>query len=194
MTALLEWLVGIDIALFRFGNQTLANPAGDWFFPFITEIDYFYIPYSLALAALMVFGKKRGVVTVLLLLLAITLSDQISSSLIKPLVGRLRPCAVLDHVRLLVPCGPGKSFPSSHAVNNFMAAFLVGHFWPKARPWLFVWATLEAYSRVYVGVHYPSDILAGALLGCGISWGVIAVWTAGEKTWRKRYPRERRAE
>ena len=169
----MEWLYSIDLALFRLGNQVLVNPAGDWFFPFITDLKHFLVPYGLAALALMIFGKKKGIATVLLLAVAITLSDQISSSLIKPLFARIRPCHTLEDVRLLVGCGSGFSFTSSHATNNFAMAVLIGHFWKKARPYLLVWAALVAWSRVYVGVHYPSDILGGAVLGSLIAFGVV---------------------
>jgi len=172
---MIEFLYGIDLALFRFGNEALATVLGDIFFPFITEVKNFYIIYAVTLIALMVFGKKRGVLTVAMLLLTITVTDQISSFVVKPLVGRIRPCHTLEDVRLLVGCGSGKSFPSSHAANNFALAVLVSHFYPIARPWLLLWAVLVSYSRVYVGVHYFSDLLGGALLGAGIAatlaWG-----------------------
>lgn len=178
---MIEWLYSIDLELFRFGNATLANPVGDWFFPTITEVKNFYIIYAVSLLALMIFGKKRGVVTVILLLVTITISDQLSSFGIKPLVGRLRPCHTLEDVRLLVGCGGGKSFPSSHAVNNFAMAILVSHFYRQARPWLLLWAVLVAYSRVYVGVHYFSDIIGGALLGTLIAAAVAYSWEKGSK-------------
>jgi undecaprenyl-diphosphatase len=173
---MIEWLQGIDVALFRFGNDAVANPVGDWFFPTITEIKNFYIIYAVLLLGLMIFGRKRGVTAVALLLLTITISDQLSSFVIKPLVGRIRPCHVLEDVRLLVGCGGGKSFPSSHAVNNFAMAVLLAHFYPVARPWLLLWAALVSYSRVYVGVHYFSDILAGALVGTFIAAAVAWSW------------------
>lgn len=169
--------------LFRWGNEALANPVFDWFFVFITEVKNWYIVYAVALLSLMWFGKKRGVVTVLLLILTIVLSDQISSFVVKPLVDRLRPCHVLEHVRLLVGCGGGKSFTSSHATNNFAMAVLILHFWPKAKWYLLVWAALVSFSRVYVGVHYPSDILGGALLGSGIATAVVFGYERGVRAW-----------
>jgi undecaprenyl-diphosphatase len=172
--------------LFRFGNDALANPVGDWFFVFITEIKNFYIIYAVALLSLMWFGKKRGIITVLLLLLTIVFSDQISSFVVKPLFDRLRPCRTLEHVRLLVGCGGGKSFTSSHATNNFALAVLVSHFYPKSRYWLLTWATLVAFSRVYVGVHYPSDILGGAVLGSLIAGAVILGYEQSRKLWEAR--------
>ncbi len=176
---MIEWLYGIDVALFRFGNEALANPVGDWFFPFITEVKNFYVIYAVSLISLMIFGKKRGVIAVVLLLITITISDQISSFVVKPMFDRLRPCHTLEHVRLLVGCGGGKSFTSSHAANNFALAMLMSHFYPVARPWLYLWAVLVSYSRVYVGVHYFSDILGGAVLGTLIAAGVVFAWERG---------------
>lgn len=175
-----EWLYSIDLAIFRFGNETLTFGAGDWFFPFITNIKNFIPIYAVILLALMIVGKKRGVFAVVLILLAVAIGDQLNSSLIKEWVGRIRPCHVLEHVRLLVDCGSGKSFPSSHAVNNFAAAMVAGWMYPKARPYVFVFAALVAWSRVYVGVHYPSDILAGAVEGLLIGWGLMALFQFGQ--------------
>lgn len=184
---MIEWLYGLDLMLFRWGNEALANPLFDWFFVFITEVKNWYVIYAVALVALMWFGKKRGIITVVLLAVTIVLSDQISSFVIKPFFDRLRPCHELDHVRLLVGCGGGKSFTSSHATNNFAMAVLIMHFWPKAKWYLLTWASLVAFSRVYVGVHYPSDLLGGAVLGAGIAAGVVVLYESGMRI------RERRA-
>lgn len=192
----MDVLYGIDLWFLHIGNQLLANPVGDVLFPFLTEVRYFYIPYAVALLAVMIFFRKRGVIAVLLLVVTIGASDQLSSTVIKKALGRPRPChdlalervvTVFDpsetkagpadarapEIRLLVNCGSGRSFPSSHAVNNFAAAMLFALFFPRARVWLFIFAALVAYSRVYVGVHYPSDILAGAAIGAGLAWVIV---------------------
>lgn len=170
---MIEWLYSIDVALFRLGNETLTFGFGDWFFPFITEIKNFIVPYAVALILLMVFGKKKGVVTVVLLALTITISDQLNSHFLKEVFGRIRPCFALENVRLLVESGGGKSFPSSHAVNNFAAAMVIALMYRKAAPYFFIFAALVAYSRVYIGVHYPSDILGGAIEGALIGYLVV---------------------
>ena len=190
---MIDWLYTIDVALFRFGNDTIANPAGDWFFPFITNLRNMMVPYALLVLGLLIFGKKRGAITVLLLIVTITLADQISSFVVKPWVGRLRPCHVLEDVRLLVGCGSGKSFTSSHATNNFALAVLISHFYPVARPWLLLFAALVAFSRVYVGVHYPSDILGGAVLGTVIALAVVFLWEQGSRFAKDWYATRRAA-
>jgi undecaprenyl-diphosphatase len=111
-------------------------------------------------------------------LATILLSDQISSSVVKPLFARLRPCNDPDlstQVRLLLDgCGAGYSFTSSHATNHFaLAIFLTVTLrqWIGKYTWvLYLWAASIGYAQVYAGVHYPFDILAGALLGTGIGW------------------------
>ncbi len=143
----------------------MANPLGDVVFPWITEVRNFYIIYLVGLGFVVYRLRWKAVTPIVLLIICIIISDQLSSSVIKPLVGRLRPCQALEGVRLLVGCGGGKSFPSSHAVNNFACAVVLSHFFPRARISLFVFVSLVAISRVYVGVHYPSDILGGAVLG-----------------------------
>ena len=97
---------------------------------------------------------------------------------------RIRPCGDPDffmHVRLLVNhCSTGYSFVSNHAANHFaMAAFFFFTSRPLLKRWAwiaFTWAALVAYSQVYVGVHYPSDILVGALLGFGIGALTAAIY------------------
>jgi undecaprenyl-diphosphatase len=82
---------------------------------------------------------------------------------------------------MLVDCGPGKSFPSSHAVNNFGVATLFSFYYRKWT-WAFIgWASLVALSRPAVGVHYPSDILGGAIIGCAVAGFVIWTWLNVER-------------
>jgi undecaprenyl-diphosphatase len=174
----MSWLYDLDLGLFRFCNATLANPFGDFVFPFLSDIHNFYLLYGLGIVALLLTDGKRGRIAVVLLLVMIVVSDQFSSALIKPLVGRVRPCAALDHVRLLVGCGGGKSFPSSHAVNNFAMAWLMSRLYRKAAWYLFVFAALVAFSRVYVGVHYPADVLGGAAIGVLLAWALLWLYRA----------------
>ena len=104
--------------------------------------------------------------------ITILLTDQIASSIIKPAVHRLRPCndpAVLPDMHLLVDCGPGFSFISSHASNHFGIAVFLILILRKRFSWItppaLLWATLICFAQVYVGLHYPLDVIGGALLG-----------------------------
>jgi undecaprenyl-diphosphatase len=161
----MDFILSLDKQLFLFLNHTLANPFFDKFFPFITEVDHWLLVYIIALTMLLWKGGKTGRLTVLALILTIIITDQLVSSVIKDAVGRMRPCHTIEEVRLLVNCGTGKSFPSAHAANNFAAAFVIYQFYKKNIWIFFTIASLMAFSRVYIGVHYPLDIIAGAAIG-----------------------------
>jgi undecaprenyl-diphosphatase len=181
----IELLSTIDRAIFLLINRTLANPFGDLLWPILTDYDRLWAFRILLLAGwlfLLVKGGRRGRIAALLLVVLIAISDQFSSSVVKNLVGRARPCHIVDgipivpEVRLLVGCGSGKSFPSSHAVNNFAAATFLALCFPRWT-WAFIsWASLVALSRVAVGVHYPSDILGGALIGSALAYLLFTIW------------------
>jgi len=173
----IEWLYNLDVNFFRLGNEALANPVFDAIMPFITDVRHWYVVYILSVILLMIYGGKRGRWAVVFAIMTIVISDQLSSFILKPLIGRLRPCHALDHVRLLVRCGGGFSFPSSHAVNNFAIALFFGSVYRKAMPYLLLIAFIIAYSRVYVGVHYFSDVIAGAFIGAGIGYLVALLYT-----------------
>jgi undecaprenyl-diphosphatase len=132
------------------------------------------------------FGGRKGRTLALLLIPAVALSDILSSHIIKPFVGRIRPCHELEGVRLLVGCGSGLSFPSSHAVNSFTTATLISKFYRNLRFYLFSLASLIAFSRIYVGVHYPLDVISGAIIGLGFGILIIYLWNIVENhVWRK---------
>ena len=176
---MIEYLYSIDVALFFFINHTLANPVFDWFMPFLTDLNKNRIALGIGgiwIGYVLWKGGRTGRITIGILMVTIILSDQISSSFLKNLFGRVRPCRILDGVRLLVDCGGGLSFPSSHAVNNFAAATVIAHCYRKHRWYWYSFAALVAFSRTYVGVHYPSDIVGGSLIGFLIGMIVIAIW------------------
>ena len=121
--------------------------------------------------------KWKGVAVLVSVGLVITLGDQLSSSLIKPLVGRLRPSHEphLEGIIHLVNNYKGGlySFVSSHATNSFGIATILWLLLRKQFAWFaifFAWATLFSFTRIYLGVHYPGDILAGAMLGVLIAY------------------------
>ncbi len=170
----MDFLLNLDIGLLFFINRTLANPIFDKIFTLLTVQEHWYIVYTILIYFLLFKFQWRGRIFLLTLMLAITLADQLSSHVIKELVERIRPCHTFSDIRLLVPCGAGKSFPSSHAVNNFAAAIILGSFFKNYKIHFILLASLIAFSRVYVGVHYPSDVLAGAILGTLI--GVLFIY------------------
>ncbi len=181
---MIEVLFQLDRAIFTFINSTLANPVSDVVFRFFTSMTVTW--YGIVVLAgfwLLLFLKegREGKIAAFLLIPLLVCSDQFSSTIVKHIVERPRPChevngeRVVPEVRLLVPCGSGYSFPSSHAVNSFAIASFIGFYFRRWRVGLYLFASMVALSRVVVGVHFPSDILAGAAIGSGISFLFIGV-------------------
>lgn len=178
-------LYALDKAVFLFFNRTIANPLFDAVMPPITDWNKHWIGIALfASLWILIFwrGGKKGRILMLLLIPLITLSDQVSSTFVKNLVARPRPCHIIEghpevaDVRLLVPCGGGFSFPSSHACNNFAFATFLAFYYRRWRGLLFGYATVMALSRMIVGVHYPSDVLGGLMLGVACAYVLQALW------------------
>jgi len=177
------WLQNIDAAVFLFFNRAVANPVFDVVMPFITEADHWKVPIALGVLALAVFGGKKGRITVLLMVIVVTIGDQLAASVLKPLVGRIRPCFALESARLIIKQSNSFSFPSAHATNNAAMAALIWLRYPRVK-WVFVTLAMAvAYSRIYVGVHYPVDVLFGLALGTAVGVGVVRGWE-GLSTWR----------
>jgi membrane-associated phospholipid phosphatase len=103
----------------------------------------------------------------------VVVADQVSAGLLKPLFDRPRPFKVLEDVHQLVGAHAG-SFPSSHAANTFAAGVFLALRFRRMRPILVV-PVVVSWSRVYVGVHYPLDVAAGAVLGAAIGAGFAAL-------------------
>lgn len=156
--------------------MTLANPFTDRFMPFITERDNWFIFYAVIWLYLIFKGGRNGRVSAILILPLILFSDQVADNLIKPLFERIRPCHVVPGAHILANCSGAFSFPSNHAVNNFAAATLFSHFYPGMKGVLYAGASVVALSRVFCGVHYPFDIVIGAIIGIAFATSVIGVW------------------
>jgi undecaprenyl-diphosphatase len=171
----LSYLAALDRWLFHLINQRAANPIFDVVMPVITDGAQFIVPLIVLWLFLFWRAGKKGRTVALLTILVIAASDQISAHLLKPLFSRTRPPYALESVRLLVDTTRSFSFPSVHASNAFAVAAFVSSFYPRTKIALYILAALLAYSRVYVGVHFPSDVLGGAALGLVLGFsGAIA--------------------
>lgn len=168
-------LVSWDLTIWYYLNVLWHNPVLDAILPFMRN-QWTWAPLYLFLAIFMPlnYGRK-GWMWCVFFLLTFSLSDYISASMIKPFFHRLRPCNnpyLYQTVHLLVPCGSGYSFPSSHAANHFALAVFGGLSLRKRIKWIWwaaiSWATIVVYAQVYVGVHFPLDVACGALLGIGV--------------------------
>ncbi len=168
----MEKYLGIDKMIFLFIQEYLRNPLLDMVLPLLRN-KFIWLPlYIVILIYSYQWGKKVFFKYLLFLIGLVSVSDMVSSRLLKPVFHRLRPCNDFQLNTLfdpLVSCGSGLSFPSSHAVNHFaLAAFLyyTAHFIPfKWRFLWYVWAFSICFAQVYVGVHYPLDVFIGGLIG-----------------------------
>lgn len=170
---MLELLQQWDIWAFEIINQKLIHPFLDTLAPILRNKKTWY-PLYLILAVFLIYKYKiKGFYLIVLTIIAVGLSDIISSHFLKNLFARTRPCnlpELADSTRLLISkCSQAYSLPSSHAANHFaIASFLGINFLQKSK-WFFIvgiiWATSICWTQIYVGVHFPFDILMGCIVG-----------------------------
>ncbi|MEW6709559.1 MAG: phosphatase PAP2 family protein [Candidatus Riflebacteria bacterium] len=172
---MLEALISLDHYLFMLFNSGITFSFLDWFMPFITNAKTWVPIIVLSWLVLLIAGDRRLRLLGLALLVSVGLSDLVCARIIKPMVGRQRPCSLETgknfQCRLLLPKKSSKSFPSNHSANTAAFAatvlFFVGL---KASLPFVLLAFLIGYSRVYCGVHFPVDVVAGWLAGAMLGY------------------------
>ena len=160
-------------------NNDWSNSYFDFILPYFRETIFWYPLYLFVFLWIIMKYRVRGLWWIAGLLLTAALCDLVSSQVIKVLIFRIRPCQdaeVGNLIRFIVNyCPKSSSFTSSHATTHFgqaMFYFLtlrqIGKWWLLA----FGWAFAIVYTQIYVGVHYPFDVLSGASLGSVIGWAI----------------------
>lgn len=192
----MTWLSKVDLELFRWINGAWSNAFFDWLMPFLSG-NRLFAPAVVLLAIVgLVKGGRRMRVCLVMIALAVGIGDGLVSNTIKKAVDRPRPFVDLDDVQLRVGRGGSASMPSSHAVNCFAAAMVAFIYYRRSWRFMVPLAAGVALSRVYNGVHYPSDVLVGSVLGAGTAvatvWGVAWLWDRlgrlGWNPWWSRMP------
>ncbi len=174
----------IDISLFFLVNHGMVNPLFDVLMPLLSQRGFLLVLPVLALALLALLQKRKAFVhpalvaaTVVIVPIGLFFLADSINDLLKDHFARERPCLVLEGVRLLVRCPASYALQSGHAIDSFSFAvsFFILTRGILSRGWRWyalVLAGMIAFSRVYIGVHYPADVLIGTLLGTGLAGAV----------------------
>jgi len=173
MEAFWASLLEKDRALFSMINGKWTSSFLDAIMPWVRTSNNWVPLYIVLLGFIIYKWKQNAWRWIVLVIVNVVITDQISSSIFKPLFHILRPCAdptLMNQSRLLLEhCSGGFSFTSSHEANHFgLAVFMVLKLQPILKNYRFlflIWAAIIAYAQVYVGVHYPLDIIGGAIIG-----------------------------
>ncbi|MEI7533673.1 MAG: phosphatase PAP2 family protein [Verrucomicrobiae bacterium] len=210
----MHWLQTLDTNLFLFVNRSLVNPFFDWLMPVLSGSNGVKTPFlvvAIAIGvALLAFGNRRLRLCMVFTLLIVATNDGLIINPIKHAVGRARPFVTLPEARLFGVVGKGyippeinadgvnlaankgshNSMPSAHAANWFAATMTLFLFYRRSLWFMLPLACGVAFSRLYNGVHYPSDVLAGAIIGAG--WAVamaVLIQCAWQFFGKKYFPR-----
>lgn len=183
---MIGWLLSLDVTPFRFVNSSLSNPFFDKLMPFVSNSPWFACLLFAVAIVMICKGGARGRVCALMLLLTLCLGNWLVCDPIKNAVERARPFHTLPGAILRIGMGSSFSMPSSHAANWFSATVVLMIYYRRSVCLMLPMAVLVSFSRIYNGVHYPSDVLVGAVLGAGYSVAIIWLF---DTLWQSLGPR-----
>jgi undecaprenyl-diphosphatase len=178
-----QWLDQLDKAAYIFIHAKAYSPSLDWLMLLLRKPETWIPLYAFVLYWIFRYGKKNTWKFIALSLVCFALTNSVSVEVLKPFFARLRPCheEVLQPIlRNIISCGGEYSMPSAHASNHFgLAAFWflsINYIKGKKWYWLWFWAFIVCYAQVYVGKHYPGDILVGAVFGTLIGYLIFRLF------------------
>ena len=172
-------LQNIDTQLFLSINRSFSNRVLDQFFMVATEPVYYILPVILVVLYFLKVNLKKTVVVVTLAAITVGLTDTLCDDFLKPFFTRPRPChpdMMVAGARCIDGLKTSFSFPSAHAMNIFAQATLFTFLFPAKSVFFFLFAIVIGISRIYLGVHYPSDVAGGALMGGAVAAIVYATY------------------
>ena len=187
---MLEAILAFDRRLLLIINRA-HSPVLDAIMVFASNRTVWFPAYAALIIWLIFLFRRRAMLLLPLVITAVGLADSITSRLFKPFFGRPRPChdRVLAYLlRLPDGCGGQFGFLSSHAANSmalavFLAIALPAQRFRPLKILVFIWAALLSYSRMYLGAHYPTDVLGGAAVGALLGWGASVAYLHVAPRW-----------
>jgi undecaprenyl-diphosphatase len=182
----IEQLIDIDHRLFIAIHDELANRFFDFILPLLRK-PIAWLPLYLVFVFLAVKRYRlNGIYIIVATIIVVALCDRFSAGFVKPFFGRLRPChepSLASYIRNLIDCGGQYGFISSHATNHFGMAVMFTWFFKKLNTmtylnWMFyAWAGIISFAQVYVGKHYPGDVIVGMICGIMIGKIILTIFT-----------------
>jgi len=174
---------GFEVEIIKYINSNFSHPFLDEFFKFVSFLGdkgWMWIVIALVLVCIPK-TRKAGICSAISLVLCLI----ITNICIKPLIDRLRPYEVETALKIIIPHLNDGSFPSGHTCASFASVFAICKYYKKWTVPLYVFACLMGASRLYLCVHYPTDVIAGAILGTLFGYGAYLMT---ERIWLKRNP------
>ncbi len=168
----MQFILSIDRAVFFF-FQGLQRPWLDYLLAWPTRLGETGILFPVLILLILIFDRKNAFRVITGLAISL-ITVQYASPALKAFFHRPRPHLFWENVHVIFKKPINDAFPSGHTAIIFAAAFILSHYYPKTRWWAYGVAVWVAITRIYVGVHYPSDLIGGAFLGVAVGWGTCA--------------------